>query len=71
MHIRLEYAEFSDVYHAISAEVPLTTQVISRVFGGHFLNFDLTFLELEMLEDLTCCINDGELKSAYFVSMLA
>jgi hypothetical protein len=27
MHIRLEYAEFSNVYHAISAEVPLTTQI--------------------------------------------
>ena len=34
MHIRLEYAEFSNVYHAISAEVRLTTQVKPRVFGG-------------------------------------
>jgi tRNA threonylcarbamoyladenosine modification (KEOPS) complex Pcc1 subunit len=63
MHIRLEYAELSSVYHAISAEVPLISQVKSRVFflrRGQFLNFVLTFLESGMFVQLTCCVNDGE-----------
>ena len=62
MHIRLEYADFSSVYPAISAEIPLTTQVKSRVFflGGGAFSFDLTVLELGTFENLTRCINDGE-----------
>jgi hypothetical protein len=41
LYISLEYAEISNAYYAISAEVPLTIQIKSRVSfflgGGHFL----------------------------------